>query len=162
MKFIFAFLLCALLASNSFAQTEETVVEEIHLTRAAAANGTLGEPTTIFTTNDIPIYCSVAFRSSGKAVAVKMNFVALNAAGLKPNAIVVSVGYKTNGRETGVNFDGSPGAKVWAAGKYRVDVLLDGKTAKSLEFEIQKSAKEIGKTKQAPPKSKSKTKSRKS
>jgi len=165
LKFIFAFLLCVLLAANSSAQTEtndsETVVEEIRLMRASGANGELGEPTTIFTTTDVPIYCAVALRASDKAAVVKMNFVAVGASGLKANTLVVSVSYKTNGRETGVNFNASPGAKLWAAGKYRVDILLDGKTAKNLEFEIQTSVKETGKAKSLPP-TKSKSKSRKS
>lgn len=159
MKIIYALIFCALFAPNVFAQTDETEigVEEIQLARAVGTNGELSEPTTIFTTTDVPIYCSIKFGASGKAAAVKMNFVAVSASGLKPNSVVVSVNYKTNGKETGVNFEASPGAKVWAAGKYRVDILFDGKASKSLGFEIQKSAGETAKEKPSAPKPKTPT-----
>lgn len=164
MKIIFALLFCALFCAGVFAQTDEekTVdksgVEEISLMRALDGKGKLSDAAIEFSTTDVPIYCAVAL-ASVKAVAVKMNFIAVSAAGLKANAAIVSVSYKTNGREDGVTFDASPNGKVWAAGKYRVDILLDGKTAKSLEFEIKKSANEIAKEKM-PPSSKPKAKPR--
>lgn len=164
MKIILALLFSALFCTCVAAQTDEektadkSGVEEISLMHATSANGKLSDAATEFSTTDVPIYCAVAL-ASVKVIAVKMNFIAVSAAGLKANSVVVSVNYKTNGKENGVTFNASPNGKVWAAGKYRVDVLLDGKTAKSLEFEIKKSANEIAKEK-TPPSSKAKPKPR--
>jgi hypothetical protein len=36
-----------------------------------------------------------------------------------------------------VNFTGRPDGK-WTPGKYRVDIFLDGKAAKNVEFDIKK------------------------
>ncbi len=88
-----------------------------------------------------------------------MNFVAVKAGGLKPETKVVMVSYKTNGKHNVVNFNASP-ETVWAAGAYRVDILIDGKLAKGLEFEIKKSPKEITKEKQPLPKIKPKVKAK--
>lgn len=168
LKIIFAFLFCALFCPNILAQTveekksEQTGVAEISLMRAVDASGKLSDAMTEFSTTDVPIYCAVRLAST-KAILVKMNFVAVAASGLKSNQTIVSVNYKTDGKGDGVTFDASPNGKIWSAGKYRVDILLDGKTAKSLEFEIKKSAGEIEKEKQPPPpKPKPKTKARKS
>lgn len=59
---------------------------------------------------------------------------------------MVSIGYKTNGKEDAVTFSASPPSAVWANGKYRVDILLDGKWAKSLDFEIKSVAKQLEKS----------------
>ncbi|MDQ6788455.1 MAG: hypothetical protein M3033_16755 [Acidobacteriota bacterium] len=152
MKIIFALLLGFLFCLNTFAQSEENEsdapvgVGEISLARDGGDRP--GESATIFVTTDVPIYCSVELKST-KAVTVKMNFVAVSPA----NKTVVTVAYKTNGKQNGVTFTASPN-DVWAAGKYRVDILLDGKTAKSLEFEIRKSTAAIKREKQTPPKPK--------
>ena len=170
MKIILALSFCALFCAGVFAQAEEKQpsdvgVKEISLMRAAAdASGKLSDAVTEFLTTDVPIYCEVRLAST-KAVAVKMNLVAASAAGLRANQTVVSVNFKTDGKSDGVTFDVSPNGKTWAAGKYRVDILLDGKLARSLEFEIKKSSKETEKEKPPPPsppaKSKPKTKPRK-
>ena len=109
-------------------------------------------------TTDVPIHCFVQL-SSAKSVLVKMNFVAVKAVGLKSETKVVTVSYKTNGKQNAVTFNASP-ETIWAAGAYRADVLVDGKLAKSLEFEIKKSPKEISKEKQPQPKTKSQPKAK--
>ena len=139
MKIILLLLLCFFFGFSVFGQAEsddsEVTVEKISLARDDG-NGKIGEETTVFFTTDIPIYCSVEL-SSTKSVAVKMNFVAVEVNGLKSGKNIVTISYKTNGKQNLVNFNASP-ADVWAAGKYRVDILLDGKLAESQNFEIQK------------------------
>jgi len=163
MKVFLAVLLCLFFAFNVSGQTvqnennEEIGVEEISLARDDG-NGKAGEAANVFTTTDVPIHCLVQLAST-KAVLVKMNFVAVKTPGLKPETKVVTVSYKTNGKQISVNFTASP-ETVWAAGKYRVDIFLDGKIAKSLEFEIKKSPKEISKEKQPQPKTKSQPKAK--
>lgn len=130
---------------------EETGVEEISLARDDGS-GKPGAAIDLFVTTDVPIHCFVRLNST-ETVSVKMNFVAVKADGLKPESNVVTVNYKTNGTQNGINFNASP-ATIWAAGTYRIDILIDGRRAKSLNFEIKKSLKEIVREKQSPPKSK--------
>ena len=165
MKIFLAVFLCLFFGFNVFGQADsdenktEVGVEEISLARDDG-HGKAGEAARSFATIDVPIHCFVGLNST-KAATVKMNLVAVKADGLRPESKVVSVVYKTNGRQDSVNFDASP-EKNWAAGKYRVDILIDGKLAKSLEFEIKKSMKEIVGEKLTPPtKPKPQPKSRK-
>ncbi|HXG84038.1 MAG TPA: hypothetical protein VNI84_08425 [Pyrinomonadaceae bacterium] len=164
MKIILALSLCIFLGFSTFAQSEKsengaekTGVEEISLARDDGS-GNPGAAAANFNTSDIPIYCLIQL-ASVKAVTVKMNLVAVVAPGLKPGKIVVAVVYKTDGKQRGVTFNAAP-EKNWTAGKYRVDILLDGKPAKSLDFEIQKSPKEIEREKLTPPKPKSPAKAK--
>jgi hypothetical protein len=163
MKIFLAVLLCLFFGFDVFAQAdtsennEKISVEEISLARDNG-NGAAGEATDVFITTDIPIHCVVQLGST-KSVLVKMNLVVVKAVGLKAETKVVSVNYKTNGRSNVVNFNASP-ETVWAAGEYRVDILIDGKITKSLEFEINKSPKEISKEKQPAPKIKPQPKAR--
>ncbi len=139
MKLILLLSLSFFCGFNIFGQTEsdnsEVAVEQILLARDDGS-GEIGEETTTFSATDIPIHCSVELNST-KSVAVKMNFVIVEAGGLKREKTVVTISYKTNGKQNVVNFNASPG-DVWTVGKYRADVLLDGKLAKSRDFEIQK------------------------
>ena len=155
MKIIFLLSLCFCFGFNVFGQSEsdnsEVTVEKISLARGDG-NGKIGQETTIFFTTDIPIYCSVEL-SSIKSVAVKMNFVAVEVQGLKSGKNIVTISYKTNGKQNLVNFNASP-ADVWAAGKYRVDILLDGKLAESLSFEIKKPTPKVADEKTTQPKPK--------
>ncbi len=155
MKIFLTVFLCLFFGFNVFGQADqsennkEIAVEEISLARDDG-HGKAGEAANIFTTTDVPIHCFIGLNSM-KAATVKMNFVAVKADGLRPETKIVTVSYKTNGNQDGVNFNASP-ETIWAAGKYRIDIFLDGKLAKSLEFEIKKSTKEIVKDKQPQPK----------
>lgn len=161
MKIFLALFFCLFFSLNEFGQTapdenkkeikEEIGVEEISLARDDG-NGKPGATTDTFITTDVPIHCFILLNST-KTVSVKMNVVAVKANGLKPESNVVTVNYKTNGTQNGINFNASP-ATIWAAGTYRIDVLIDGRRAKSLDFEIKKSLKEIVREKQSPPKTK--------
>lgn len=126
------------LAQTESNQSEEVAVEEITLARDDG-KGKPGETTESFVTTDVPIHCIIQLNSS-KSTAVKMNLVAVKANGLKSGESVVVVNYKTNGNQNRVRFNASPDDGVWGAGKYRVDILLNGKLNKSVEFEIQKSS----------------------
>lgn len=134
-----AFLLIS--CTSVFAQTGSNVaapaVEEVYLAKDDG-EGRAGEQATEFRTIDIPIYCVVLLDTSAKTT-VKMNFVAVNVAGVRPDTKVVTASYTTKENQNRVNFSGRPEGK-WTPGKYRVDLFLDGKSAKSLEFEIKGSA----------------------
>lgn len=152
-------LLCFLFCGFSvFGQTEEIQevgVETISLARDDG-NGKAGEETDVFGTKDIPIHCLIQLNST-KSTIVKMNLVAVKVAGVKAETKVVTVSYKTNGNQSRVRFTGKPDG-IWTAGMYRIDIFIDGKAGGSRDFEIQKSAQEIEKEKQIPPKTTQKPK----
>ena len=109
-------------------------VEEVYLARDDG-NGKAGDEVTSFATTDVPIYCVVLLDANAK-VTVKMNFVAVNVAGVRAETKVVTASYTTKEGQNRVNFTGRPEGK-WTPGKYRVDLFLDGKPASKLEFEIK-------------------------
>ncbi len=151
MKIIFITLLCLLFTFTSFAQQDDEKnvepqivgVEEIYLAKDNG-EGKVGETAESFLTTDIPIYCIVQLNSS-KSATVKMNFVAVSVQGVKAETKVISVNYKTNGKQNRVSFTGKPDG-VWTAGSYRIDIYIDDKLAVGKSFEIKKSPTEIQKT----------------
>lgn len=132
------FILCSCAAG--FGQTEPAAVPAIEDAYLARDNGEgkAGEQVTEFRTTDIPIYCVILLDSSA-ATVVKMNFVAVSVPGVKPETKVVSAAYTTKDGQNRVNFTGRPDGK-WIAGKYRVDVFVDGRIARALELDIKGSA----------------------
>lgn len=150
MKIIFITLLCLLFTFTSFAQQEDEKnvepqivgVEEIYLAKDNG-EGKAGDVAESFLTTDIPIYCIVQLNSS-KPTTVKMNFVAVSVQGVKAETKVITVNYKTNGKQNRVSFTGKPDG-VWTAGSYRIDIYIDDKLAVGKSFEIKKSPAEIQK-----------------
>ena len=120
--------------SEKFDNTAAPGVEEIYLAKDEA--GEAGAAVESFSTLDVPIHCVVRLDST-KIVRVKMNFVAENVPGVKPETQVISVVYKTDGKQNQVNFTGKP-EKFWTAGDYRIDVYIDETTAASKRFVIKK------------------------
>lgn len=121
--------------------------------------GKPGDVTEKFLTTDMPIYCVVELNSTAPAT-VKMILRAVDVSGVKPETTVITVSYKTNGRQNRVNFTGRPEG-VWAAGKYRIDILIDDKPAGSQAFEIvrdplEPKTKAVPASKPAAPKTKPK------
>ncbi len=96
--------------------------------------GHVGEPATSFQTTDSRIYCIVQLPSSTPAT-VKMHFVAVSVPGVKPDTRVVTTSYTTKDGEDTVNFHGKPKTS-WIAGKYRVEIFVDGKVVKDVSFDI--------------------------
>lgn len=140
MKVLHTTLFCLLAVTVSLAQADPPAlpsIEEAYLARDDG-EGKAGDQVTEFRTTDVPIYCVVLLGSNSKAV-VKMNFVAVAVSGVKPETKVVTASYTTNARQNRVNFTGRPEGK-WTPGKYRVDLFLNGKTARKVEFEIKGAA----------------------
>lgn len=151
MKVTFLLLICLLFSFNLFAQIDEVHVEDTYLARDDG-KGNAGETTQNFFTNDIPIHCIVQLDSM-KPVTVKMVFVAVKVTGVKPETKVITAKYKTNGEQSLVNFTGKPD-KIWIAGNYRIDIFIEEKQARSIEFEILKTPQQIEKEKPVSPKPK--------
>ncbi|CAN5526010.1 hypothetical protein BH10ACI3_BH10ACI3_12840 [soil metagenome] len=123
---------------SASAQTEPTPaapgVEEVYLAKDNG-EGKAGDQATEFKTTDVPIYCVVLLENSAKTT-VKMNFVAVNVNGVKADTKVVTATYTTKENQNRVNFSGRPDEK-WTPGTYRVDLFLDGKLVKGVEFKIK-------------------------
>lgn len=137
MKALHTVLACLILSIAIFAQGETRTppaVEDVYLAKDDG-EGNAGDPAAEFRVTDVPIYCVVVLDTNAKAV-VKMNFVAVSVNGVKPETKVVSASYTTSEKQNRVNFTGRPDGK-WTPGKYRVDIFLDGKMTKNVEFEIK-------------------------
>lgn len=114
-----------------------SVINDVYLAKDDGS-GKAGEQVTEFSIGDIPIHCVVLLEAAG-AVTVKMNFVAVAVAGVKPDTRVVSASYTTKEKQDRVNFTGRPEGK-WTPGRYRVDIFVEGKPQKQVEFNIKASA----------------------
>lgn len=138
MKFVLIVSFCLFFNLYIFGQTQSQVgVNEITLFRDDG-KGKAGEEASSFSTTDKPIHCSIELDSTESAT-IKMNMVAVSVPGLKSEKVVVSVSYKTNGEDDIIYFNASP-RTVWIAGKYRIDIFVDGKLGASKEFEIKEAA----------------------
>ncbi len=108
-------------------------IEDVYLARDDG-NGQPGEVVTEFRSDDIPIHC-VVLLSRAAVATVKMNFIAVRVAGVKPETKVVSSSYKTRAEQDRVNFTGKPYGK-WNPGTYRMDLFLDDKPVRNVTFVI--------------------------
>lgn len=137
-KMFFLAVSCAFLSVAAFAQEEtpaednqEIGIADVYVARAGA-DGKAGEAANVFATGDVPLFCVITLKSA-KAVAVRMHLIEL---ANKSNQPMIKINYQTNGDQTRVSFRFKP-EKIWAPGKYRIDVLLDGKVSGSQTFEVQ-------------------------
>ena len=143
MKIILVLAFCLSFALGASAQKPESTpppetvtVEQMFLAKDNG-EGKAGDEAESFLTTDVPIYCVIQLNST-TPVTVKMNFVAVNVPGVKAETRVITVAYKTNGRQNRVSFTGKPD-KLWTAGSYRIDIFIDEKLATGKAFEITKS-----------------------
>lgn len=138
-RVIFALAIALFFSYSIIAQpaqkTTHYEVEDVYLAKDDGT-GQAGEIVTEFRTTDVPIFCVVLLDTTDK-VTVKMNFVAVNVTGVKADTKVVSASFTTIEGQNRVNFTGRPHDK-WTPGKYRVDIFLDGKIARNVEFDIKK------------------------
>jgi hypothetical protein len=132
-----ALLLCNVAAAQSSTDAITHEIEDVYLAKDDGT-GQAGEIVTEFNTTDVPIFCVVLLDTTEK-VTVKMNFVAVDVAGVRADTKVVSASFTTGEGQNRVNFTGRPDGK-WTAGKYRVDIFIDGKIARNVEFDIRKAS----------------------
>ncbi len=135
--FTVLFLLCAPLFAQGEPQAASTGIEEVYLAKDDG-KGKAGEQVMEFRVTDVPIYCVILLESNA-ATVIKMNFVAVAVSGVKPETKVVTATYTTKEGQNRVNFTGRPDGR-WTAGKYRVDLFLNGKLVKNVEFMIRGTA----------------------
>lgn len=126
---------CLFLAiSGQEAPANDPVIAEAYLAKSGI-DGKAGDAETIFRPNDIPIFCVVRL-TNAEPKKVKMELIAVNVAGVKPETSVISTAYTLGENEDRVNFTGKPHGK-WVAGKYRADIYVGDKLETSLDFEVR-------------------------
>jgi hypothetical protein len=111
----------------------DALVAEIYLARDDGS-GKAGDASSEFRVTDVPIYCVVNL-TTNEPMTVKMNLVAVDVQGVKPETKVVTTSYTTKDRQNRVNFTGRPEGK-WVAGKYRADIYVKEKLVWSKNFSI--------------------------
>ena len=109
-------------------------VEDLYLAKDDG-HGKAGDEVKEFVDTDVPIWCIVLLGSTSKTT-VKMNFIAVKVSGVRPDTKVVSATYTTKEGQNRVNFTGRPDGR-WTPGRYRVDIFLDDKPARQVEFDIK-------------------------
>ena len=137
MRIAHIFLLILVLCAWSIAQppaAAEGPVDDVYLAKDDG-EGKAGEVTSTFLPGDIPIHCIVVLTKADPA-AVRMNFVAVKVNGVKPESKVVSASYATSQGQDRVFFTGKPHGK-WTAGTYRIDVFVNDKLERSLDFVVK-------------------------
>ena len=137
MRLLFLVLLLTLTVQSGLAQSEAAPVGpgigDAYLAKDDGT-GKPGEPVSEFRTSDVPIHCVVVLDANGRS-AVKMIFVAVDVAGVRPETKVVTSTYRTTENQNKVFFTGRPDGK-WIPGKYRVDLFVDDKLVTDIEFLI--------------------------
>ena len=93
------------------------------------------QPTTTFS-QDEPFYCVVELTNAPDDTKVKAVWTAVEAEGIQPN---LSLGDKEITAGDGqLNFSYSNEAdKLWPTGKYKVDLYLNDKLDRSLDFQVE-------------------------
>lgn len=92
--------------------------------------------TTTFKPTDNPFYTAVSLSNPKSTTTVKAVLTAVQTADGTQNRQVSETEVTTSNSENFVSFKFSL-PNPWPTGKYKVDLLLDGKAAQTLNFEVQ-------------------------
>ena len=142
MRFAHALVLIALCCAAVFAQAPQPAaplpnVEDVYLAKDNG-EGEAGDVTDSFAPTDIPIHCVVVL-ADARPRFVKMLLVAVKVPGVKAESRVVSATYTTNDKQNRVFFTGRPDGK-WVPGTYRIDIFVDAKKERSVNFDVKGTA----------------------
>jgi len=91
------------------------------------------QETTVFSPDQV-IYCLVQLANAPDDTKVKADWIAVEAQGAAPNTKIADV-EKTSG-DGMITFDLS-NTQPWPTGKYKVDLYLNDKLDRTLEFQVQ-------------------------
>lgn len=89
--------------------------------------------TSVFGANDV-FYCIVTLDNAPDDTKVKAQWTAVDVAGVAANTPIAEKEIST-GLQT-ITFDLSNNGP-WPVGKYKVDIVLNGKVAKTVEFQVK-------------------------
>ncbi len=94
-----------------------------------------GSPeTTAFNQDDYTVYCIVELANAPSDTVVKAVWTAVDVEGVEPNFLIDEASL-TSGDAT-LTFD-LTNNQLWPVGKYKVDLYLNGKLARTLEYQVR-------------------------
>lgn len=103
---------------------------------AKDAEGT--QPTTTYG-QDEPFYCVVQLANAPDDTKVKAVWTAVEVEGVDPNLNLGEKELTSAGGQVNFSYTNDEG-KLWPAGKYKVDLYLNGKLDRTLDFQVQAAA----------------------
>jgi hypothetical protein len=124
---IVAMVLAALACSSSFSTAK---IASAKMTAESAGT----QETTVFA-QDQTFYCVVELANAPKDTKVKAVWTEVEADGQEPN-ILIDQAELTAGNENIFTFDLTNNG-LWPVGKYKVDLYLNDKLDRTLEFQVQ-------------------------
>lgn len=127
---ILALLMLVLLACNFSASTAN--IKDAYTARS---DGSEMKQTTSFSQDEV-IYCIVNVANAPDDTKVKAIWYAVNAEGVDANFVINETEF-TGGGEITFNISND---QLWPAGSYKVELYLDGKMDRSLDFNVTSSA----------------------
>ncbi|MCB9420080.1 MAG: hypothetical protein H6667_09760 [Ardenticatenaceae bacterium] len=92
------------------------------------------QETTVFASDQI-FYCIVELANAPEDTTLKASWTAVSAAGEEPNLLIDET-EMTAGNNNIFTFN-LTNDQLWPAGKYKVDLYLNGELDRTLEFEVQ-------------------------
>jgi len=94
-----------------------------------------GSPeTTVFKQDDLTIYCIVQLANAPSDTVVKAVWTAVEAEDVDPNTLIDETSLTSGDAELTFNLTNS---QRWPVGKYKVDLYLNDKLDRTLEYRIQ-------------------------
>ena len=109
-------------------------VSTAKINSAAMARDSAGaQPTTVFAPEDT-FYCNVDLANAPDDTKVKADWTAVSVEGADPNTKLDSTELQTG---SGVLNFKLTNDNLWPAGKYKVDLYLNDKLDRTIEFEVQ-------------------------
>ncbi len=109
-------------------------LENVHLARDDG-RGRAGETVTGFKPTDNPLYCVVQLREPKDGTKVKAEWIVVNAGGERDTKFLEKE-FKTTGEMDVVTFTAKL-PREWPDGDYKVNVFVNDKLEKSLDFQIK-------------------------
>lgn len=109
-------------------------VSTANITNAVMTKDSEGKvQTTVYAPTD-PFYCIVSLANAPDDTKVKAVWIAVDVAGVAPNTQILEKELVTGlDKLTFTLTNDNP----WPAGKYKVDIQLNGTTAKTVEFQVK-------------------------
>ena len=121
-------------APKSSPEDASAVIESVHLARDDG-RGKVGETVTEFKTTDNPLYCVVQLREPKAGTRLKAEWFAVNAGGER-DSMFLEKEFTTTADMNMVTFTARL-PRQWPDGDYKVNILVNGKPEKSLDFQIK-------------------------
>jgi hypothetical protein len=129
--FIIVIILTSLACSFNFSTAK---IGDASLAKDADGN----QPTTIFT-QDEPFYCVVELANAPDDTRVKAVWTAVEADGVEPNLMLGTKELTTGDGTLNFSYTNDEG-KLWPTGTYKVDLYLNDKLDRTLEFQVEPAA----------------------